>query len=87
MVVCGVDLLLGLVVGEGAVLDVSGSALLVGLIRAEQIVNRLSHRQVGQKLLCVHPADVCECETSHKSPHHNQTTTKLTQRDPWLVHS
>lgn len=57
MVVYDPDLLLGLVIGEGAVLDVSSAILLVVFFRAEQIVDRLSHRHIGQKLLCVHPAE------------------------------
>lgn len=57
MVVYGPDLLLGLVIGEGAVLDVSGSTQLVALIRAEQIVDRVLHGHIGHKLLCVHPID------------------------------
>lgn len=55
MVVYGPDLLLGLVIGEGAVLDVSSSTQLVALIRAEQIVDRFLHRHIVHKLLCVHP--------------------------------
>lgn len=57
MVLYDPNLLLGLVIGEGAVLDVSSAILLVGFFRAEQIVDRLSHRHIGHKLLCVHPAD------------------------------
>lgn len=49
--------MLGLVISEGAVLDVSGSKLLVALIRAVQIVYRISHRYIGHNVLRVHPID------------------------------
>lgn len=60
MLVYGPDLFLGLVIGEGAVLDVSGSTQLVGLIKAVQIFDRILHRHIGHEPLCVHPVDTHE---------------------------
>ncbi len=79
-VVYGPDLLPGLVISEGAVLDVSGSKQLVVLIRAVQIVYRLFHRYIS-KVLRVHPIDKRVSERAVTDHHITIVTLQDSPRD------